>query len=141
MGETAEERAKRLRAVVRHTTDWRARPPRKRRPDLFGDIFGEDQARAGEIAGPEDGPLERLVNAELRQELADCLGRRTPVERFITNLYYHVGLSASEIADLLRLCAELWPCLGLSGETTEQVVWNMLHKVRKKIRRHLQERG
>lgn len=74
--------------------------------EMLVDTEGEGASLGDRLADPDAvDPLESSAMAERRERLAEAIDSLPDQERLVIALYYHEGLMAREISDLLELSA------------------------------------
>ena len=95
-------------------------------------IFGEDDRNPVALidtlrSEDQQSALDSLERKELRDLLADSLGKVTEQERLVVALYYHEELTLREIGQVLEL----------SESRVSQLHTKALLSLRAKLRKHL----
>jgi RNA polymerase sigma factor FliA len=70
--------------------------------------FGQDRSEQHDLvesapADPEDDPFHQCLRTEMRDRLAQAIGRLSPKEQQVVSLYYREELTMREIAEVLEI--------------------------------------
>ena len=106
-----------------YTVAWRTAIDRARHKQILTDSIDDEEGAFGQIATPDETPLQAVQHSDLQQQLQQAIQQLRPDDAALITLYYLNEKSVKEIADITGL--------------TETNIKTKLYRTRELLREYL----